>query len=138
MPLIVSTPSSSELSLLLQRKSDLEVSSSCRSSRWRTSEVRATRKTGQMTSAQAEGNPPSPRSGPLKKEMIQALNCIQNVVPELLKKPTKQVQSTLGFETLDKAAALGLETANPLTAPCQYINSNLGFRNLKFDFYVVK
>ena len=68
MPLIVSTPSSSELSLLLHRKSDLEVSSSCRSSRWRTREVRATRKTGQMTSAQAEGNPPSPRSGPLKKK----------------------------------------------------------------------
>ena len=42
-----------------------------------------------------------------------------------------QIQSTLGFETLDKAAALGLETATPLTDPRQYINSNLGFRNLK-------
>ena len=42
-----------------------------------------------------------------------------------------QVQSTLGFETLDKAAALGLETATPLMDPRQYINSNLGFRNLK-------
>ena len=41
------------------------------------------------------------------------------------------VQSTLGLETLDKAAALGLETATPLTDPRQYINSNLGFRNLK-------
>ena len=41
------------------------------------------------------------------------------------------VQSTLGFESLDKAAALGLETATPLTDPRQYINSNLGFRNLK-------
>ena len=41
------------------------------------------------------------------------------------------IQSTLGFETLDKAAALGLETATPLTDPRQYINSNLGFRNLK-------
>ena len=41
------------------------------------------------------------------------------------------VQSTLGFETLDKVAALGLETATPLTDPRQYINSNLGFRNLK-------
>ena len=41
------------------------------------------------------------------------------------------LQSTLGFETLDKAAALGLETATPLTDPRQYINSNLGFRNLK-------
>ena len=37
----------------------------------------------------------------------------------------------MGFETLDKAAALGLETATPLTDPRQYINSNLGFRNLK-------
>ena len=43
----------------------------------------------------------------------------------------KYIQSTLGFETLDKAAALGLETATPLTDPRQYINSNLGFRNLK-------
>ena len=43
----------------------------------------------------------------------------------------KQIQSTLGLETLDKAAALGLETATPLTDPRQYINSNLGFRNLK-------
>ena len=43
----------------------------------------------------------------------------------------KAIQSTLGFETLDKAAALGLETATPLTDPRQYINSNLGFRNLK-------
>ena len=41
------------------------------------------------------------------------------------------VQSTLGFETLDKAAALGLETATPLTDPRQYINRNLGFSNLK-------
>ena len=41
------------------------------------------------------------------------------------------VQSTLGFETLDKAAALGLKTATPLTDPRQYINNNLGFRNLK-------
>ena len=41
------------------------------------------------------------------------------------------LQSTLGFETLDIAAALDLETATPLTDPRQYINSNLGFRNLK-------
>ena len=41
------------------------------------------------------------------------------------------LQSTLGFETLDKAAALGLATATPLTDPRQYINSNLGFSNLK-------
>ena len=42
-----------------------------------------------------------------------------------------QIQSTLGFETLDIAAALDLETATPLTDLRQYINSNLGFRNLK-------
>ena len=42
-----------------------------------------------------------------------------------------KLQSTLGFETLDKAAALGLETATPLTDLRQYINSNLGFSNLK-------
>ena len=41
------------------------------------------------------------------------------------------MQSTLGFETLDKAAALGLATTTPLTDPRQYINSNLGFSNLK-------
>ena len=29
----------------------------------------------------------------------------------------KEIQSTLGFETLDKAAALGLETASTLTDP---------------------
>ena len=42
-----------------------------------------------------------------------------------------QLQSTLGFATLDKAAALGLATATPLTDLRQYINSNLGFSNLK-------
>ena len=41
------------------------------------------------------------------------------------------LQSTLGFATLDKAAALGLATATPLTDLRQYINSNLGFSNLK-------
>ena len=41
------------------------------------------------------------------------------------------IQSTLGFETLDKAAALGLATATPLTDLRQYMNSNLGFSNLK-------
>ena len=41
------------------------------------------------------------------------------------------VQSTLGFETLDKAAALGLATAIPLTDLRQYINSDLGYSNLE-------
>ena len=45
---------------------------------------------------------------------------------------TFSIQSTFGFETLDKAAALGLATATPLTDLRQYINSNLGFSNLKF------
>ena len=46
-------------------------------------------------------------------------------------KLSNEIQCPLGFTTLDKAAALGLETATPLTDPRQYINSNLGFRNLK-------
>ena len=41
------------------------------------------------------------------------------------------IQSTLGFETLDKAAALGLATATPLTDLRQYINSDLGFSDLE-------
>ena len=55
-----------------------------------------------------------------------------------MKLDTILVQSTLGFETLDKAAALGLEAATPLTDPRQYINSNLGFRNLKIAVVVSK
>ena len=31
----------------------------------------------------------------------------------------------MGFETLDKADALGLETATPLTDPRQYMNSKI-------------
>ena len=41
------------------------------------------------------------------------------------------VQSPLGFATLDKAAALGLATATPLTDLRQYINSDLGFSDLE-------
>ena len=41
------------------------------------------------------------------------------------------VQSTLGFETLDKAAALVLATATTLTDLRQYINSNLGYSDLE-------
>ena len=47
------------------------------------------------------------------------------------KNETEISKSTLGFETLDKGAALGLATATPLTDLRQYINSNLGFSNLK-------
>ena len=44
----------------------------------------------------------------------------------------KGIQCPLGFATLDKAAALALATATPLTYLRQYINSNLGYSNLKF------
>ena len=43
----------------------------------------------------------------------------------------KLMQSPLGFATLDKAAALGLATATPMTDLRQYINSNLGFSDLE-------
>ena len=42
-----------------------------------------------------------------------------------------KVQCPLDIETLDKAAALDLATATPLTDLRQYINSNLGFRDLE-------
>ena len=42
-----------------------------------------------------------------------------------------ELQSPLGFATLDKAAALALATATPLTDLRQYMNSHLGFSNLK-------
>ena len=42
-----------------------------------------------------------------------------------------EVQSPLGFATLDKAAALGLATATPLTDLRQYINSDLGYSDLE-------
>ena len=41
------------------------------------------------------------------------------------------IQSPLGFATLDKAAALGLATATPLTDLRQYINSDLGYSDLE-------
>ena len=41
------------------------------------------------------------------------------------------IQCPLDIETLDKAAALDLATATPLTDLRQYINSNLGFRDLE-------
>ena len=42
-----------------------------------------------------------------------------------------QIQCPLDIETLDKAAVLDLATATPLTDRRQYINSNLGFRDLE-------
>ena len=41
------------------------------------------------------------------------------------------IQCSLGFATLDKAAALALATATPLTDLRQDLNSNLGFGDLK-------
>ena len=48
------------------------------------------------------------------------------------------VQCPLGFATLDKAAALGLATATPLTDLCQYINSDLGYSDLKIGILYSK
>ena len=42
-----------------------------------------------------------------------------------------KVQCPLGFATLDKAAALALATATPLTDLRQYINSDLGYSDLE-------
>ena len=42
-----------------------------------------------------------------------------------------QLQCPLGFATLDKAAALDLATATPLTDLRQYINSDLGYSDLE-------
>ena len=47
------------------------------------------------------------------------------------KNETEISKSTLGFETLDKGAALGLATAIPLTDLHQYINSDLGHCDLE-------
>ena len=44
-----------------------------------------------------------------------------------------RVQSTLGFATMDKAAALALATATPLTDLRQYINSYHGFSDLEIS-----
>ena len=49
-----------------------------------------------------------------------------------------KVQCPLGFATLDKAAALGLATSRALTALRQYINSDLGYSDLKICFFCSK
>ena len=46
-----------------------------------------------------------------------------------------EVQCPLGFVTLDKAAALGLATSRAMTDLRQYINSDLGFSDLKMCFF---
>ena len=45
---------------------------------------------------------------------------------------TNYIQCPLGFATLDKAAALGLATSRAVTDLRQYINSDLGYSDLKF------
>ena len=42
-----------------------------------------------------------------------------------------EIQCPLGFATLDKAAALGLATSRAVTDLRQYINSDLGYSDLK-------
>ena len=42
-----------------------------------------------------------------------------------------KIQCPLGFATLDKAAALALATSRAVTDLHQYINSDLGFSDLK-------
>ena len=44
------------------------------------------------------------------------------------------IQCPLGFATMGLAAALGLATSRALTDLRQYINSDLGFSNLKIGF----
>ena len=48
---------------------------------------------------------------------------------------TYSLQCPLDFATLDKAAALGLATSRALTDLRQYINSDLGFSDLKMCFF---
>ena len=50
----------------------------------------------------------------------------------LLTPRKRKIDGQLGFATLDKAAALALATATPLTDLRQYINSDLGYNDLKF------
>ena len=50
----------------------------------------------------------------------------------------EQLQSPLGFATLDKAAARDLVTATPSTDLRQYINSDFGFSDLEIWFLYSK
>jgi len=49
-----------------------------------------------------------------------------------------KVQYPLGFATLDKAAALGLATSRAVTDLRQYINSDLGYSDLKIGLLYSK
>ena len=57
----------------------------------------------------------------------------------VVKRTTKKsVQCPLGFATLDKAAALGLATSRAVTDLRQYINSDLGYSDLKIGLLYSK
>ena len=58
------------------------------------------------------------------------MNCTRSI-QDKYRLENVQIQCPLDIETLDKAAALDLETATPWTDLRQYINSNLGFRDLE-------
>ena len=47
-----------------------------------------------------------------------------------------RIQCPLDIETLDKAAALDLATSKAVTDLRQYINSDLGFSDLKMCFFI--
>ena len=49
-----------------------------------------------------------------------------------------QIQCPLDITTLDKAAALPIATSNPATNLRQYINSDLGYNDLKFQLLCSK
>ena len=49
-----------------------------------------------------------------------------------------EIQCPLDITTLDKAAALLIATSNPATNLRQYINSDLGYNDLKFQLLCSK
>ena len=64
--------------------------------------------------------------------MCSEYHILSQITKSVGKESAKQLQSTLGFATMDKAANLDLATARALTDLRQYINSNLVFSDLKF------
>ena len=64
--------------------------------------------------------------------MCSEYHILSQITKSVGKESAKQLQSTLGFATMDKAANLDLATARALTDLRQYINSDLVFSNLKF------
>ena len=57
---------------------------------------------------------------------------MKRALGQLLGTGAPQVQCPLDIQTLDKAAALPIAAATPVTDLCQYINSNLAYSGLKF------